>query len=83
MMVVSVEAKWALFMTELTGIVTRRFRKFDYEVYADRFPRCGGNRKGVELTDGEVSLSLGAEAEVTGGDILAYVPRYLRPPVVS
>ena len=65
------------------GVVTRRFRKLDYKVHADRFPRCGGDRKGVEFTDRKMSLSFGAEAEVTGGDVLAYVPRHLRPPVVA
>ena len=62
------------------GIVTGGLWELDNEVHADRLPGCRWYGKGVQLSNWEVSLSFGAETEVTGGDVLAYVPRHLWPP---
>ena len=65
------------------GIVTGGLWELDDEVHADRLPGCRWYGKGVQLSNWEVSLSFGVETEVAGGDILAYVPRHLWPPVIS
>ena len=63
-------------------VMTGGLWELDDEVHADRLPGCRRHGKGVQLSNREVSLSLSAETEVAGRDILAYVPRHLWPPVV-
>ena len=64
-------------------VVTRRLGEFHYKVHADCLPGCRRYREWVEFSDREVSLSLRAEAEVAGGDVLPNVLGHLRPPVIA
>ena len=63
-------------------IMTSRFRQLDNEVYTYSVPWGIGNWKGMEFTGGGSMGCLGPQAHVTGRDILADVPRHLRPLVV-
>ena len=43
-------------------IMARRFREFNYKVYADHIPRSKWYWEWMEFSDREVSLSFGMEA---------------------
>ena len=64
-------------------IMTGRLRQFHYEVHADGVPGRIWNWERVKLSYRAMPLDLGSEAQTAHSDILPYVPRHLRPPVVA
>ena len=63
-------------------IVTRGFWEFHNEIHADRIPGSVRDGEWVEFSNRGLPLGFCPDAEVTGRDVLPYVPGHLRPPVV-
>ena len=63
-------------------VVTHGFWEIHNEIYTDYVPGSVGDGKWVEFSNWRLPLGFCLKAEVTGRDVLPYVPGYLRPPVV-
>ena len=65
------------------GILPIRFWQLCYKINTGSVPRCVRDWERVKFSGGWQMNGFGSEAHVTSGDIPAYVPRHLRPPIVS
>ena len=63
--------------------MTHGFWEFHNEIHADHIPGSVRDGEWVEFSNWGLPLGFCPEAEVTGRDILPYVPGHLRLPVVS
>ena len=64
------------------GIFSIRFRQLYYKVNANGIPRCVRNWERVQLSGWQLTNRLSLETHIAGGDIFAYVPRHLWPPII-
>ena len=64
------------------GILPIRFQKLHYEVNTGCVPGCIWDWKGMEFSEGQQMNGFSLEAHIAGGDIFAYVPGHLQPPVI-
>ena len=64
-------------------IVTRGRGEFDYEVHTDVFPSFRRDWERMEFTCWLLTECLRPQTQVASTDILPYVPRHLRPPIVA
>jgi len=64
------------------SVVSGGLWEFDHEIDTECIPLCIRNGERLKFTNRRVSPGFRPEAEITGGYILANIPRHLGPPVV-